>query len=292
MVYLGILFITIGLVPLSEFVDDLFYFLAHNDYGYYYMDDLITGLVFLLLGLFLIIKFWKKSHRAFCIVKYIGIFFMIVGVLSLINSDLELNDFYFITFPGRFLASCRYFILGLLLYLYNNPNLKFNNIKKKSKNKMVSKTETTNQPIRRSTEEYHKKYNEIDLLIRKLKLMIQTTTAQENIEFKNNLIQSIYWLEEINKENYELDPALIDQLINLSRYYLDLEDNEVKSEKNNQTLKSIMETFASVREALENFYDRNFEETANSIDLEIVALKTKLNLKGLLDTPFEKKKQN
>lgn len=290
MFYLGLMFLLAGLIPISELVDDFFFYLGDpyffqmmrydlNEYGY--------GFLVVIVAIVLIIIGWKRVKKHYRILRALGILLMLSAVIVLFDDDLTIDHFYFISFFGKLMVALAYFLPGLLLYLRNKKKIQDKPAKPLSDVSIPAEpVDTHSQPAVAKPE-----ITPIDRVIGLLEQVRATRLTQETPAFSKEVSTSIDLLSEIKNEGFSVEEDLLEHIGTLSVLFLEVEDNKIQTSKSRQILTQIEDTFFIINEALENIYDKNFDLKATAIEEEIITLKTKLNLKGELDTPFEKLKK-
>lgn len=284
MFYIGLFLIYVGLIPLSQYVDDLFFYMGDPffaDVLHYNVEELITAAILLIPAVILIFIGWNRPHKKHKFTTGLGIFLMLIGFLMLLDDDLEFHSFYYITFLGRFLVGLSVFLPGLLMFIRNKG------VVYKVKSPVM---EQAGPEVRPTEIKDIVPADPVDQTVKILKFVLNSPTTQNNQEFSKEISTTIGLLSEIKNEDFEIDEDFLNHIQALSRLFLEVEDNRIQTEKSKKTLVQIEETFTTINEALENIYDRNFDKKADLIEEEILTIKTKLNLKGELDTPFEKLK--
>lgn len=287
-VYVGLLFLFMGLSPISELIDD--YLFLHSSSSaikslsfleYINHDQLSGGIIFVGIGVALIIYGWKKPHAHRLIFRLAGIILVLVSLLLIFDRSITIRNYYYNTTLGRFIASLEYMIPGIILYIYN--------IKKSG--------DINDEPevILEDEIELPKKTRKSDTLIGKtisqLEEVRDTKLSHYNIDLYENLSQSIDILSEIENENYEIDSKFLKKIGVVSDIFLDIENTSFRTEKTRKILVLLVDSYFTINEALENIYDRNFESKATEIEDELKELKTNLEIHGNINSPFEKLKE-
>lgn len=273
MFYFGVFDIFFSLLTTAVPLDLVVHYGMRSSAMIYFMW---SGLL-LILGSAIAYREMKKVHQHSQLAKGIGFSLILVALML----SAKPGDF---IKPSDLNLIASFLVPGLLIYSYNKKP-----VKRVSKQQVLELTDKTEKEPLAKVEPETIQLSDLtqeDQLILKLKAMQYTVHAKNNVEFINTLNASIITLIELERSNYTINSYLLNQMIKLADIYFDLDRKLVITEKSEQLIKKVMQSFEMIASALVEMYDRSFEEESYFIESEIKTLELKLKTEGLLPSEF------
>lgn len=241
------------------------------------MFFLFWSLILLVLGSVLINREISKPHKISKISNGLGVIFVFISLILCSGLDEHM-------YLADLLVAASFLIPGLLLYSYNKEP-------KKAIDHQTKKVESISEP-KNELEFEVKRLSKIDLLILKLRALLFTNHAQNNESFKQHINTSILVLIELQNENFDISPFLVNEIMNLIEIYQELDSKIIQTERSEELISKLINSFELITKALVTSYDRSFEEKAFIIESNLKSLELKLKSEGLMPSDFEIKKVN
>ncbi len=134
-------------------------------------------------------------------------------------------------------------------------------------------------------------------VLSQLQAVSSTKTAQERPEFFQTVSSCEALLKALEKSNKRVPEYLLNNMEAVNGHYLNFERNTltdgsaapVKTDKVRAMTEKLIQSYSLFEEALENLYDKSFEDQSLEILSDIEVLEQKLEMDGLLDSDFEVK---